>query len=136
MCGPRLELTFDERYLLNDTLSVRQSGWEMAIHGPPNPHKPYPMSLGARGQPFLDLQAAGLLTATKGSELLETLTKTWRPGAPGGTHRLLYTGELEVRYGGSLTNLSDGGIWLSARLIRKLLFEPKCAAVAALADCY
>lgn len=45
------------------------------------------------------------------------LTKTWRPGAPGGAHNLLYTSPLEVRYGGSRTNLSDGGVWLSARLM-------------------
>ena len=74
------------------------------------------MSIGARGQPFADLEQAGLLT----EELLAVLTKSWRPGAPGGAHRLLYTSPLEVRYGGSRPNLSDGGYWLSARL------EPLC----------
>jgi hypothetical protein len=59
-----LQLTFDASSLGigGDSLSVRQSGWELAIHGPPNPHKPYPESIGARGQPFHDLAKAGLLT--------------------------------------------------------------------------
>ena len=40
-----------------------RAGWELALpHGPPNPYEPYPLSLGARGQPFSDLAAAGLLT--------------------------------------------------------------------------
>ena len=45
------------------------------------------------------------------------LSQAWRPGAEGGNHHLLYTSPLEVRYGGSRTNLSDGGVWLSARLM-------------------
>merc|ERR1719272_885406 len=76
---------------------------------------PYPMSIGARGQPFADLAAAGLLT----EQLLTILTNSWRPGAPGKAHNLLYTSPLEVRYGGSRANLSDGGIWLSARLMNQ-----------------
>jgi len=110
--GPRLRLTFNATLFgEGDSLTVREPGWELALHGPPNPHQPYPMSLGARGQPFEDLREAGMLSL----ELLEVLTKTWRPGAPGNRHNLLYTSPLEVRYGGSLTNLSDGGLWLSAR---------------------
>lgn len=59
-CGPRLALRFDAGMLGigGDTLAVRQAGWELAIHGPPNPHSPYPTSIGARGQPFRDLAAA------------------------------------------------------------------------------
>lgn len=115
--GPRLRLTFNASLLgEGDSLTVRQPGWELEIHGPPNPHTPYPMSIGLRGQPFADLHAAGLLNL----KLLDVLTKTWRPGASGNNHNLLYTSPLEVRYGGSLTNLSDGGVWLSARL------EPLC----------
>eukprot|EP01051_Picozoa_sp_SAG22_P008349 SAG22_NODE_631_length_8376_cov_43.396037_6_plen_525_part_00 len=115
--GPRLRLTFNSSLLGEaDSLTVRQPGWELQIHGPPNPHTPYPMSLGLRGQPYADLHAAGLLT----EELLKVLTQTWRPGASGNNHNLLYTSPLEVRYGGSASNLSDGGLWLSARL------EPLC----------
>ena len=115
--GPRLRLTFNTTLLgETDSLTVRQPGWELQIHGPPNPHTPYPMSIGLRGQPYADLHEAGLLSV----ELLEVLSKTWRPGAAGKNHNLLYTSPLEVRYGGSPTNLSDGGIWLSARL------EPLC----------
>lgn len=121
-CGPRLQLTFDASTLgiARDSLAVRQPGWELAIHGPPNPHQPYPESIGARGQPFHDLAEAGLLTV----ELLTVLTKAWRPGAPGGSHHLLYTSPLEVRYGGSRTNLSDGGVWLSARLMPVCFMKP------------
>ena len=117
--GPRLLLEFNASFFegSNDTLTVREPGWEIANHGPPNGQVPYPMSLGDRGQPFADLEEAGMLTA----DLLAVLSKdTWRPGAPGGSHNMLYTSPLEVRYGGSRTNLSDGGYWLSARL------EPLC----------
>ena len=84
--GPRLRLMFNASLLGDsDSLTVRQPGWELQIHGPPNPHDPYPMSLGLRGQPFVDLQAAGLLSY----ELLEVLTQTWRPGAAGNNHNIL-----------------------------------------------
>jgi hypothetical protein len=83
------------------------------------------MSIGARGQPFADLQSAGMLSETAGADLLQVLTKAWRPGAPGGSHNLLYTSALEVRYGGSRSNLSDGGVWLSARL------QPLCSKTSA-----
>lgn len=63
MPGPRLRLLFNATLLGEaDSLTVRQPGWELQIHGPPNPHTPYPMSLGLRGQPFADLQRAGLLS--------------------------------------------------------------------------
>ena len=114
--GPRLRLVFDPATLGRDAVSVRVPGWELALpHGPPDSMTPYPMSIGARGQPFADLAAAGLLT----EQLLTILTNSWRPGAPGKAHNLLYTSPLEVRYGGSRANLSDGGIWLSARLMSK-----------------
>lgn len=115
--GPRLRLDFNKTLLgPTDAVSVRVSGWELSLpHGPPDSYTPYPMSLGARGQPFADLAAAGLLT----QQLLQVLTATWRPGAPGKAHNLLYTSPLEIRYGGSTTNLSDGGVWLSARLVNQ-----------------
>jgi hypothetical protein len=114
IAGPRIRFVFNSTLLgSQDAVSVRVPGWELSLpHGPPDSYTPYPMSLGARGQPFADLAAAGLLS----QQLLEVLTSTWRPGAPGGAHNLLYTSPLEVRYGGSLTNLSDGGVWLSLRL--------------------
>lgn len=120
--GPRLVLTFNVSMLgEEDAVAVRVGGWELALpHGPPDSMTPYPMSLGARGQPFADLIAAGLLSNRSGMELLQILTQTWRPGAPGNAHNLLYTSPLEVRYGGDRSNLSDtNGVWLSARLFNK-----------------
>jgi hypothetical protein len=117
IAGPRLRLVFNTTLLgASDAVSVRAPGWELSLpHGPPDSYTPYPMSLGARGQPYGDLAAAGLLT----EQLLHVLGGTWRPGAPGKAHNLLYTSPLEVRYGGSTTNLSDGGVWLSARLVNQ-----------------
>ena len=50
VAGPRLRLVFNATLLGEaDSLTVRQPGWELQIHGPPNPHTPYPMSIGLRG---------------------------------------------------------------------------------------
>ena len=99
IAGPRLRLRFNATLLgAEDSVSVRVPGWELSLpHGPPDSYTPYPMSLGARGQPFADLAAAGLLT----EDLLKVLTRVWRPGEAGKAHNLLYTSPLEVRYGGS-----------------------------------
>ena len=44
--GPRLRLTFNATLLgEGDSLTVRQPGWELQIHGRPNSNIPYPMSM-------------------------------------------------------------------------------------------